>query len=268
VRRSAIPLAAADALAAPARRTLLVRLALALGLAGALAAVYLGSQRTEKDGTLLPGGSSPVVALDLSWSVSYDSYRQIEQTLRDLAESGRRIGLVLFSDVAYEALPPGTPASELRPYLRFFKKRGTPNPWMDAFAGGTRIWTALELARQMLRREHIVNGSVVLISDLADAPNDRPELAQALVAYARDSIPIKVVGLDPTRDDAELFRGALDQGGGSVTTEQPVPQRPRRARTSPAFPLGLVAAVTALLLLLGLNEHALGSLSWGRRRVA
>ena len=49
----------------------------------------------------------------MSWSVSYDGYAQIEKTLSDLAGSGRRLGLVLFSDIAYEALPPGTQASEL-----------------------------------------------------------------------------------------------------------------------------------------------------------
>src|SRR5581483_6418490 len=107
------------------------------------------------------------------------NYDQIERTLQDLAGSGRRIGLVLFSDIAYEALPPGTPASELRPYVRFFRARGTPNPWQEAFAGGTRIWSALDLAHRMLQRDHVGNGAVVLISDLADAPNDRALLAQS-----------------------------------------------------------------------------------------
>jgi hypothetical protein len=268
VRRRAIPLSDAGAFARCARRTLVVRAALAVCLVGALAAVYAGSHETKKGGTLLPRSRSSVVAIDLSWSVSYGNYQQIERTLRDLAGSGRRIGLVLFSDVAYEALPPGTPAAELKPYLRFFQKRGTPNPWTDAFAGGTRIWTALDLARQMLQRARIADGLVVLISDLADAPNDRGQLAQTLVTYARDSIPIKVVALDPTPEDAQLFRGALDHGGGSVTTLEPVSGEVRPARTGPAFPLGVVAAVAGLALLLGVNEQALGSLRWGRRRGA
>jgi hypothetical protein len=262
--RRVIPLSDAGALRHRGRWTLVVRAVLAAALVGALAAVYVGSHQTKKGGTLLPGGKSPVVAIDLSWSVSYDSYDEIERTLSDLADSGRRIGLVLFSDIAYEALPPGTPASQLKPYLRFFRKRGTPNPWEDAFAGGTRIWTALDLARRMLRRARITNGSVVLISDLADSPNDRAELAQTLVAYQRDSIPIKVVGLDPTREDADLFRRALAHGG-SVTTIGPVARALSATRTHPAFPLGVVAAVAALALLLGVNERALGPLRWGRR---
>ncbi len=266
--RRAIPLAGTSALRAAIRRTLAVRLLLGAGLAGALAAAFLTADHAKKSGGLLPRGTSPVVAVDLSWSVSYDSHRQIEQTLHDLSHSGRRVGLVLFSDVAYEALPPGTPASELRPYLRFFAQRGAPNPWQDAFSGGTRIWTALDLARQMLKRDRIANGSVVLISDLADAPNDRPQLARTLVAYARDSIPIKVVGLDPSPQDAALFRGALAHGGGSVTTLGGALRQGAPRRAGPAFPVGLVGAAGALALLLALNEAALGTLEWSRRRTA
>jgi hypothetical protein len=39
----------------------------------------------------------------------------------------------------------------------------------------------------------------------------------------------------------------------------------RRARSA-AFPVALVAAAASLALLLGLNEHALAALSFGRRR--
>jgi hypothetical protein len=266
--RPTIPLGDVAALARPARRTLALRGALAAALVGALAAAWFAAQPSGKRAGLLPRGKSPVVAIDMSWSVSYDNYAQIERTLGDLAGSGRRIGLVLFSDIAYEALPPGTPASELRPYLRFFARRGVRNPWGDAFSGGTRIWSALDLAHRMLRRDHISNGSVVLISDLADAPNDRPQLGQTLASFARDSIPIKIVGLDPTPEDAQLFRGALAGGGGTVTTLDDVQPAGRRASRPEAFPVALVAAAAALAVLLGLNEHALGALSFGRRRTA
>ena len=262
---ASIPFGETAALARPERRTLAVRVALAAALAGALAAAWIAAQPGGKHVGLLPSGRSPIVAIDMSWSVSYDDYAPIYQALADLTGSGRRLGLVLFSDIAYEALPPGTPASELRPYLRFFAKRGVRNPWGDAFSGGTRIWSALDLARQMLRRDRISNGSVVLVSDLADAPNDRPLLGQTLAAYARDSIPIKIVGLDPTPEDADLFRGALAHGGGSVTTLDTVEQPTRRSR-SVAFPVALVVAAASLALLLGLNEHALAALSFGRRR--
>jgi hypothetical protein len=262
VKRAAIPLGDLAALARPGRRTLVVRSLLATALLAALAAAWLGAHRTGKHGGLLPSGKSPVVAVDMSWSVSYDNYAQIEKTLSELAGSGRRIGLVLFSDIAYEALPPGTPASELRPYLRFFRTRGTPNPWQQAFAGGTRIWSALDLARRMLKRDHVSNGAVVLISDLADAPNDRPLLTQTLLDYVSGSIPIKVVALDPTQEDEQLFRRALAHGGGSVATLGPVTRPTSAHRPTPALPAALIGAALAIALLLGVNEFALGRLGW------
>ncbi len=268
MRRGAIPIGDLSGLLQPSRRTLVFRAVLAAALVGALAAAYLGAHRTGKHGGLLPGGKSPIVAIDMSWSVSYDNYAQIERTLSELAGSGRRIGLVLFSDVAYEALPPGTRASELRPYLRFFRKRGTPNPWQAAFAGGTRIWSALDLARRMLKRDHVSNGAVVLISDLADAPNDRPLLAETLSSYVADSIPVKIVALDPTPEDAQLFERALAHGGGSVVKLGPTPRTIVAHRSRPALPTALVSAALALVLLLGLNELALGRLGWRARSAA
>lgn len=260
--RAAIPLGDLGSLLGPARRTLAFRLGLAAALLGALAAAYFGAHRTGKHSQILPGGKSPIVAIDMSWSVSYDNYDQIEKTLQDLSGSGRRIGLVLFSDIAYEALPPGTPATELRPYLRFFRTRGVPNPWQDAFAGGTRIWSALDLAHRMLKRDHVTNGAVVLISDLADAPNDRALLGQTLAGYVDDRIPVKIVALDPTPEDAQLFERALAHGGGSVETLGPTTHVVARRRVQPTLPTALVAGALALALLLAANELALGRLRW------
>jgi hypothetical protein len=262
VSRAAIPLGDLGSLLGPARRTLAFRLGLAAALLGALAAAYFGAHRTGKHSQILPGGKSPIVAIDMSWSVSYDNYDQIEKTLQDLSGSGRRIGLVLFSDIAYEALPPGTPATELRPYLRFFRTRGVPNPWQDAFAGGTRIWSAHDLAHRMLKRDHVTNGAVVLISDLADAPNDRALLGQTLAGYVDDRIPVKIVALDPTPEDAQLFERALAHGGGSVETLGPTTHVVARRRTRPTLPTALVAGALALALLLAANELALGRLRW------
>jgi hypothetical protein len=267
---SGIPYPGTAELERVARRTTVVRTALAVAAVVLLvaAALVAWTPRLSTERFLPARTNSGLIVLDLSASVSSDTFSRIGTTLRALSERNGRYGLVVFSNSAYEALPPGTPAAELKPYLRFFQKRGTSNPWVDAFAGGTRIWTALDLARRMLKRDRIANGSVVLISDLADAPNDRAELAQTLVSYARDSIPIEIVALDPTPEDAQLFRGALTYGGGSVTTVEPTSSGVRSPRASPAFPLAVVAAVAAFVLLLGVNEHALGSLRWGRRREA
>jgi hypothetical protein len=266
--RRAIPLSSTGAVRRPARRTLIARAVLAAALVGTLAAAFVGSHKTKKEGGLLPVGSSSIIALDLSWSVSYDKSKLIERTIRDFADSGQRLGLVLFSDTAYEALPPGTRSEALKPYVRFFRGDGQPNPWTDSFSAGTRISAALDLARRMLRRDHVTHGSVVLITDLADAPNDAPELARTLVVYARDSIPLRVVAVNPAKEDDHLFRGALRSGGGTVTTLRSGPGGDTLPRGRPSFPVGLVVAVGLLALLLGLNEQALGALSWGRRRVA
>lgn len=264
--RRVIPLADLAALTAPGRRTTLVRLALTFAVAGAAAAAALGAPGSGKPRSVLPTGSSPIVVVDVSWSVSSDSYRQIHATLRELAASQRQLGLVLFSDVAYEALPPGTPSSELRPLLRFFDQRGRtppPNPWSGALSGGTRIWTGLALARDMLRRDHVHDGSVVLISDLADAPNDRALLAETIVSYVSESIPLRVVALNATREDERLFEGFLGQPGALVHVERARSE----ARVVPLegrFPVALVAAVAALLLVLAVGEWSLGSLVWRR----
>ena len=79
---------------------------------------------------------------------------------RDDAEpatrDGGRAGLILFSDTAYQALPPGTPVTELGSFERFFRiaRPTSPglqpqpprSPWTSSFSAGTRISTGLSLA--------------------------------------------------------------------------------------------------------------------------
>jgi hypothetical protein len=121
----AIPLPDTRALDAARLRTTIVRFGLAAALLGLLVAAFLLARNPRPDDSLLPAGSSPVVVLDLSWSTSSD-YQGIGATLRRLAASNRRIGLVVFSDAAYEMFPPGTPARELRSLLRFFTGPKSP----------------------------------------------------------------------------------------------------------------------------------------------
>ena len=124
-RPLAVPLADAPAFRRAARRTALVRTVLALALIGLLAGcVATIRQPADPFDALVPKGSNTVVVLDVSASVSDLVYREIARTMTGLVETAgddRRIGLVLFSDVAQEALPPGTPAAELRPFIRYFE---------------------------------------------------------------------------------------------------------------------------------------------------
>jgi hypothetical protein len=259
-----IPLSSIRAVVRPSRWTTAARIGLAVLLVGGLALVFLLSHRRQHDDSLLGAGTSPVIALDVSWSVTYDRSKLIERTLKSFVDAQRRIGFVLFSDTAYEALPIGTRSDALQPFLRFFAG-ANENPWRATFSAGTRISAALDLAHQMLTDAHVKKGSVVLISDLADSPNDETDLARTLVAYQRDRIPIRMIGIDPNRQDEQFFRDALRSGGGTVTSLRTASTIGKGART---FPIALVVVVVLVALLLALNEHVLGALTWSRRRQA
>lgn len=264
-----IPVSALRELAGSARWTRAARIVLAAALVCALAGAYLSSRHAESRSSLLENGHSPVVALDLSWSVSVEKSKLVGQTMREFADSGRRVGLILFSDTAYEALPPGTRSAALRPFLRFFGDKGGSNPWTSNFSAGTRISTALDLARDVFRRDRITNGSVVLITDLADSAGDETELARALVEYERDRIPIRIVAVNPQPEDERFFRSALQPVGGSVTTLRAgVFGVASGGEGGSAFPVALVVLAALIALLLALNEHLLGTLDWGRRETS
>ena len=157
---SAIPLTDAPALRGAARRTDAIRVALAaILLALVVAIAVLAGHPRVPALHVLPPGSNGIVVLDLSASISEDTYARIGATLSDLASSNGRYGLVVFSGTAYQALPPGTPAAELKPLVRYFtlppqKTPGfiptfPPNPWTDTFSAGTRISSGLELAHTL-----------------------------------------------------------------------------------------------------------------------
>jgi hypothetical protein len=262
-----------------------MRLALAAALAAVAAAavVSASSLRAQPTPLELPE-TSAVLVVDISSSITSDVYRQIEHTLHTAVASGKRYGLVLFSDVAYEALPPGAPAAELEAYRRFFTpvvpemRAGSPsptasdltfppNPWSAAFSGGTRISTGLALTLRVLDRERIRRPSVVLVSDLADDATDLPRLATVLGEYERRQIPIRVVALSPGRDDLAVFESLL-RGNGQIR-EAPKPPNSVAAPLievgENALPRGLAALVALLLVLLGLNELSLGRLTWKAR---
>ena len=130
--------------------------------------------------------------LDVSASISTDTYSRIGGTLPRSRDSGGRFGLVVFSDQAYEALPPGTPAADLAPLVRYFTlpqqtqpgfaPTFPPNPWRATFSAGTRISAGLELAHRIALEDKPRRPTVVLVSDLDDDPSD---LHAARVGAAR-----------------------------------------------------------------------------------
>jgi hypothetical protein len=218
----------------------------------------------------LPANAQTVLVLDLSASISSDTFSQIGGTLAALARSGSRFGLVVFSEQAYEAMPPGTPAADLMPFVRYFTlpNQRAPgfaptfpaNPWQSTFTGGTRISAGLDLAHRIAvagRRR----ATVVLVSDLDDEPGDLARLASVLLAYRRDHIPVRIVGLDPSPTNVALFDRLLKP--------QPVVvQAPALATTAPhsttPFPWTLVAVALAAAGALALRAAWAPRLEWGR----
>jgi hypothetical protein len=237
------------------RRVRLVVIALVLGGAALCLAVSLRLSATST--SLLPRSSSGVVVLDVSASISSDTYARIAATLQRLVRSNGSYGLVLFSDTAYQALPPNTPARELRPIERFFdvaRQQGTGalaetprSPWTDAFGAGTRISTGLSLALDVIRANRLSNPAVLLVSDLDDDTGDLERVSQVAIAYRRAGIPLHVVGLNAAPED-EAFIRRLVPGKGSFT-EARLPSEGSRF-VSGSTDLLLVAA--AVLVALGL----------------
>lgn len=212
----AIPLADAAALGRAAARTRLFRLALAAGaLAAAAAALALALRDQPATPSLLPSGTDGIVVLDVSASVSAGVSRRLASTLDRLARSQGRYGLVLFSDTAYVALPPRSPADEIRPFTRFFRAAPrsdggtlptTPeSPWSRQFSAGTRISTGLALGLDLAREEHDGRSAVLLVSDLDNSTSDAGALAAVMLEYRSAGVPLRVVGLDPAPEDRQMF---------------------------------------------------------------
>lgn len=268
---SSLPLAAAARLAGAARRTTAIRFVLVLVMLGATVAVLLAARHPHSR-TLVPlaGRGDTIVVVDLSASISTDTYSQIGAALSALSRSGGRLGLILFSDQAYQALPQGTPAADLAPVVRLFtvpKQTRTgfaptlpPNPWTASFSGGTKISAGLTLAHTLAVSQGGPRPTVVLISDLSDDPGDLQRLASILLAYRRDRIPVRIVGLDPADADVALFRRALTPAPTVVRAPPAGEPAPHRRTTFP-WPLVLCAllACASLALLEGWSPR----LEWG-----
>ena len=83
--------------------------------------------------------TSPRAAAGSSCSTSprastRSSYRRLARVLRTIVGDAQPVGLVIYSDSAYEMLPPGTRGDELRPLLRFFEPPPCPRSDADADA--------------------------------------------------------------------------------------------------------------------------------------
>lgn len=272
-----LTLADARELLRGARRTRVLRLVLAAGAVLLIAAAVLAATARDPGATpLAEPGRTTVLVLDVSSSIEPGQYRQVASTLDRAIAEGGRFGVVLFSDVAYELVPPGTPAAELAGLRRFFVPLPAPvagaeaveigatrfprPPWGDVFSSGTRISAGLGLAAAVLERERIENGTVVLVSDLQDEREDLPPLGRVLAAYADAGLPLRVVGLASKPEDERVFKRLV--GADTIERAAPSERGSSGDAVSPPepFPLVLVALGLALALLLAANEHLLARL--------
>jgi hypothetical protein len=273
-RADAIPSAELGALAAVARRTRFVRLGLAAVLtAGTIVAFLVVPQADER--RFQPAKNVGIVVLDLSTSVRPSTYELIRRQLEGLSATNRRFGMVVFSDVAYQTIPPATPARELTPYVRFFQpgfrydEEGNPlprSPWEQWFSAGTSISSGLLLAARLLEERNYEQRGVVLISDLADDPSDYQTLADTVALYSRRAIPLSVVALDPTPEDSEFFGNLLDNPGAISNVSLPTQQSGRgQLRVAAAFPVATAVIAALVIALLAVNLHWTEPLQWRRR---
>jgi hypothetical protein len=273
-----------------ARRTRALRLVLAAGLVLVLAAAVIEGARTPvHHSSFFPAGESGVVVLDFSTSIDEPGFRRISNVLRPVVEANQPIGVVFFSDVAYVALPPGTPGRELRPFLRYLRTprplgqfptevelerarnaqlKETRSPWSAAFRGGTRISTGLAAARRAVERDG-GRGTVLLISDLDDSPFDYVALGDELGRYKQAGLRLRVVSLFPAQADRDFFLQALGPRSFVSHAELLRNARSTKRRSLQAdVPFTASALVVGLLGLLAANELVCGRLDWRRRRGA
>ena len=281
LRTRALPSTAADELGREHRRLRRLRLALATAALALLVVCFALSRDAEAlPTTYFATGSGGVLVLDLSASVDQLKAQRIERVLAALAETEGRVGLVVFSDTAYEMFPPDTRTEELRPLIQFFRSRTGPpgfggggggrpgpsseeSPWSLAFRGGTKISTGLIEARKMIEREGNRELDVILLSDLDNSGFDGSVLTEEIGVYQRAGIDLRVIPLFPAPEDLGLFQQLLPASAfverAELVRNSGVSERQTLVG---AFPWAFVGVAAALLLLLAANERLCGRLVW------
>ena len=270
IRGATIPIGTTAALAPAARRTLLLRIAFAVVLVGlVVAAIQTGRSRAAAERGLLPGDTGGMLVLDVSRSIKPEANRTITNVLQQLIDAHTRIGLVAFSDIGYEMLPPGSPSAELQPLLSYFAavkpKPGPdpypPNPWTNSFSGGTQISSGLAVAHAALVRAGKPKGPILLVSDLDTAPDDVPRVALTFNEFRQQGVPFRVVAVTPRADNLGLFHNLA----GPHAFTNPVQRTTgglgqTQGAAGGHMPWLLIALALVVLAALAANEHWCGRL--------
>jgi Mg-chelatase subunit ChlD len=260
----ALELADAVRLDAARRRTRLVWVTLAAATLSVLVVFAVQARAQPEAPPILSPGSDAVIVVDLSGSALASS-EAISRVLLALTRDPRRhLGLVVFSDTAYEALPPSTPVEGLKGWLELFR-RGRPweYPWSPSFASGTVISTGLVLARKLLRRDRVSDPHVVLVSDLADADPDLQRLATVVAQYQREHIDLRVIKVSPGTTPATESVSGLPNADFVADAASEIVD-PTRSSGRGTLPVILAMLVCLLGALAAVNELSLHPLTWRR----
>jgi hypothetical protein len=271
-RRDRVPLADLPKLRAAAWRTTAVRVLLAIALAGTLALLVraAGSAGSGRAAVFPKGTTTGIVALDMSASISGPVYARVASTLRGIVYANQSVGLVMFSDTAYELLPPNSPPGALLQFVPFFTPlryySGTPqfaqSPW-DIFSGGTRIATGLAEARRSLERAGVTHGSILLVSDLDDAGTDQPAIEAEAMRLRQDHIRVRIVPLFAQTSSKRYFAALF---GDNAFIDPKIfrhSAQNHRADVAAVQPTSLLLLGALLVLLLVANERWNGRLVVG-----
>jgi hypothetical protein len=263
-RAEAVELADLHELRRPLLRTSVGRVALAGALAATLAGIVLvaRSAGAGRAAVLPSGATTGCVVLDMSASISGPIYERVATTIRGIVNANQSICLVMFSDTAYELLPPNSPPGALLQFIPFFVPirfyGGNPvfaqSPW-DQFSGGTRISTGLAAGERALERAHVKHGALLLLSDLDDSVADQPQLDAIALQLHRKHIPVRIVPEFAETANKNYFAALF----GSKAFVAPSAFRHRaHKRTQPvtaAAPWALLGLGIVLVLLLAGNER-------------
>jgi hypothetical protein len=279
-RRAGIPLADSALLAGAVRRTTLIRIGLLTALVVLAAfAVWRAARLETRTVAFLPESATTIVVLDQSRSVYLADYKAIAAILTRVVQGDPSVGLVAFSDTAYEMLPPGSHGSDLKALLRFYRPTGVgsnvdpstnfpASPWDNTFSGGTKISSGLQLAREMVDRDHLKRATILLVSDLETAGEDRPAFAENLIRIRNDPrLTLRIAPLYAIPEERAFVarfvprdafvKAAQIRGHG--------PAEPRR-RLLAHTPWALIVAGALLILALGANELLCGRVELRRPR--
>jgi hypothetical protein len=266
-REPRLPYGELGALRRPVLRATAFRLVLGTTLIGVLvAALVVALGRDARPDALLPAGTTGMIVLDMSASTGAQT--EVGELFRRIAAANEPTGVAVFSDGAYELVPPGTPGRDLAPMIRFFSEGpgGTVprDPWSEHFSGGTRVTSGIEQAQASFERDKIARGSILLVSDLEFVPEEIARLPALLTELRRDRIELRVLPVEARAEQKRFFERVVgpevfvDVEAAAATATGSGRDFLRLAEDeTPWLFVGLAAA---LIVLLGANERLCGRL--------